>query len=406
MEPELQRAGPTDTSNLLSTRTNIRVLVATCGAWWLRHTARAFEERGALAGLWISEKNSTGIPKERFRRCWPFDLAMRPFYYLTSQIWIERAFYAWFPIWKGWMKTRRYPPCNVIQAIVGYATEPFDEADKQPGVLKVADCPNSHPLSYYGFWQRECDLWCPGEKVPIPQRMFARMNRELERADLIIVQSRFCKESMIYNGIPADKVMVNPMGVDTSIFKKRTQAPSKPRFISVGTICLRKGHQYLFRAFRMVKQRFPDAELVCVGQYKHDFRKERPKWEGTFTHCRSLSHPQVAELLRGSTAFVFPSQEEGIARAQMEALACGLPVVGTHEGGATTVVEDGIEGFIVRGRDPMSIAEAMMRLAEDPALNRRMGEAAFKKGAVRNTWQDYGDRLLAEYATRLQTRKK
>src|SRR5206468_588659 len=105
----------------------------------------------------------------------------------------------------------------------------------------------------------------PGEKVPIPQRMFARMNRELERADLIIVQSRFCKESMIYNGIPADKVMVNPMGVDTSIFKKRTQAPSKPRFISVGTICLRKGHQYLFRAFRMVKQRFPDAELVCVG---------------------------------------------------------------------------------------------------------------------------------------------
>jgi hypothetical protein len=44
----------------------------------------------------------------------------------------------------------------------------------------------------------------------------------------------------------------------------------------------------------------------------------------------------------------------------------------------------------------------MVRLAKDPDLNRRMGEAAYKKGAVGNTWQEYGDRLLAEYARRLK----
>jgi glycosyltransferase involved in cell wall biosynthesis len=43
----------------------------------------------------------------------------------------------------------------------------------------------------------------------------------------------------------------------------------------------------------------------------------------------------------------------------------------------------------------------MIRLAEDRDLNRRMGEAAYQKGAVHNTWQDYGDRLLAEYRARL-----
>ena len=48
------------------------------------------------------------------------------------------------------------------------------------------------------------------------------------------------------------------------------------------------------------------------------------------------------------------------------------------------------------------IADAMIRVATDRELNRRMGEAAVKKGAVNNTWQDYGDRLLAEYAQRLQ----
>ena len=64
-------------------------------------------------------------------------------------------------------------------------------------------------------------------------------------------------------------------------------------------------------------------------------------------------------------------------------------------------MEDGVEGFIVRGRDPQHIAEAMLRVARDPELCRRMGEAAHKKGAAQNTWQDYGDRLLAEFQRRL-----
>jgi starch synthase len=378
-----------------------QVLLTTPAAWHLPQTAQALEARGALAGLWISDRCHTGIPAEKYHRCWPFHLAMMPFYLWTSDFYIERMLYALSPIWRAWFRAQPFPPCNVVHAIMGFATEPFDRAEKI-GALKVIDCPNSHPVTYHGFWQRECDLWCPGEKIPIPQWMFARMNRELERADMIVVQSKFCKESMVLNGIPAEKVIVSPMGVDASIFKPRTEVPAKPRFISVGAISLRKGHQYLFPAFEIVKRRLPEAELICVGHDKQDFRKVRPKWAGTYTQHRSLTHPKLAELLRSCTAFVFPSQEEGIARAQVEALACGLPVVGTHEGGATTLVENGVEGFIVRGRDPAHIAEAMIRLAEDRELNRRMGEAAYQKGAVRNTWQDYGDRLLTEYEARLQ----
>ena len=377
-----------------------KVLLATAGSWWLGHVAKAFAAREALAGFWISDRNSAGIAADKFRRAWPFQLAMKPFYQWGSQIAIEKAFYRSFPFWRAWCGRQPWPENNVVQVIAGFATEFFDRAEKT-GALKVVDCPNSHPLTYFGYWQRECDLWCPGEKVPIPRWMFARMTRELERADMIIVQSDFCRDTMLWNGIPAEKVMVNPMGVDTGIFKPREKVPEKIRFVSVGTICLRKGHQYLFRAFARVKEKFPDAELVCVGDYKIDFRRERPKWEGTFTYHPHLSHPELAKLLQTCTAFVFPSQEEGIARAQIEALASGLPVIGTHEGGATTLVQDGVEGFIVRGRDPQHIAEAMIRVASDRELNQKMGEAARKKGAMSNTWQDYGDRLLAEYARRL-----
>ena len=377
-----------------------KVLLATCGGWWLPHPAKAFENRGALAGLWISDKNRTLVSADLFRRCWPFHLAMKPFYHFAPQILTEKMFYAFFPVWRAWVKSQSIPPCNVVQTIIGYGTELFDRKELR-GAIKVVDCPNSHPLSYYGFWQRECDLWCPGEKVPIPQWMFARMNRELELADCIVVQSSFCRDSMVWNGIPESKIFINPMGVDSSTFQPRQSVPIKPHFICVGTICLRKGHQYLFRAFELVKKRLPDAELICVGQYKTDFRRERQRWEGTFRHIPHLSHADLATLLQSCTAFVFPSQEEGIARAQIEALAAGLPVIGTHEGGATTLVRDSIEGIIVRGRDPQHIADAMIRVFLDPDLNRKMGQAAFQKGATKNTWQDYGDRLLDAYARKL-----
>jgi glycosyltransferase involved in cell wall biosynthesis len=381
-----------------------KTLLITCGGWYLPNTARAFNTRSALAGLWISGKNATGIPADKFHRCWPFHLAMKPFYHLAPQIWTERAFYAFFPLWCAWLKRQPWPECSVVHSIMGYATEPFEVAEKT-NALKVIDCQNSHPSSYFGFWQRECDQWCPGEKVPIPKWMFARMERELARADVVLCPSIFVRDTMVQNGVPGEKCFVNPFGVDTSIFQRRETVPARPRFVCVGTICLRKGHQYLFRAFDLVKKQLPDAELVCVGNIKTDIRKELPRWRGHFIHHENLNHRQIAGLFRTCSAFALASVEEGFARVIPEAMAAGLPVVATYETGATTLVEDGVEGFIVRGRDPQHIADAMIRVATDRELNFRMGRAAHKKGAESNTWQDYGDRLLAEYAKRLSPMK-
>lgn len=382
----------------------MQVLLASTHAWYMDHTAKGMAQRNALAGLWVATKNGTGVPADKYRRCWAFHLAMKPFYHLTPQIWIERAGYAFSPLGTRWIrKNLRASTCpnfDVAQGIMGFCSELFDGAERV-GALKVVDCPNTHPVTYYGFWQRECDLWCPGEKVPIPQWIYARMNRELERADLILCPSSFVRDSMILNGIPEHKCLIAPFGVNTSIFTKREKVPAKPRFICVASICLRKGHQYLFRAFQEVKKRLPEADLICAGGVKCDFRREWPRWKGTFTHYEFLQHKELAALLKTGTAFILPSLEEGIPRALVEAMASGLPVIGTHPGGATTLVQDGVEGFIVNGRSPDQIADAMVRIASDVELNRRMGEAAYQKGGASNSWQDYSDRLLSEYSRRL-----
>jgi glycosyltransferase involved in cell wall biosynthesis len=326
---------------------------------------------------------------------------MKPFYHLAPQIWRERAQYAFVPLWEQWVRRQlARPDCpkfDAVQVIMGFGSALFPVAAAR-GALKIVDCPNSHPTSYYGYWQRECDLWCPGEQVPIPRWMYARMNRDLEAADVVLCPSDFVRDTMILNGVPAAKCVVNPFGVNTNVFRPRETVPPAPRFVCVGTICLRKGHQYLFRAFERLKQIHPRAELVCVGEYKCDFRKERPRWEGSFVHHERLTHPELAKLLQSASAFVLASVEEGFARVLSEAMGAALPIIATYETGARTIVRDGVEGFIVPSRNPVALADAMDKIISDPDLNLRMGQSAHQKGAVANTWQDYSRRLLEEYA--------
>ena len=381
----------------------MQILLVTCGAAHLPHVARALQARDALAGLWITDKNRVGIAPDKYRRAWIFHLAMKPFYHLTSLGFREKMIHVLLPLWKFWVRRQKPGPCDAIYAQMGYGTEAFDLAERI-GALKVADSSNGHPTSFFGFWQRECDIWCPGAKVGIPRRMFARVNRELERADIILCPSTYVRDSMIYNGISEDKCVINPYGVDTSIFKPRTQVPAKPCFICVGGICLRKGHQYLFRAFEKVRKVFPEAELICAGGYYPDFRQERPRWEGTFTHVEGLPQPELAKLLNRASAFVLPSNEESIARSIVEAMGAGLPIIGTYESGAPTLVQDGAEGLIVKARNVDSIAEAMIKLARDPELNRKMGEAAYARGARNNSWGDYADRLIKIVGNELAAR--
>lgn len=359
----------------------------------LRPVARALQDRDALAGLWICDKNSTGVSPGKFRRCWPYHLAMKPFYHLTSIGFREQMAIRCWPIWAAWVKRQTPPAFDVAYACMGQGAELFEIAERT-GALKIVDASSSHPTSFYGFWQRECDLWNPGSRVALPRWLFTLCNQDLERADLILCPSKFVRDSMLYNGIPESKCFLNPYGVDTSMFMPRTVLPEKPRFVCVGTICLRKGHQYLFRAFEKVRSILPDAELVCAGGYYPDFKPERKRWEGTFTHFEHLPHSELAKILREATAFVFPSNEEGFARAIIEGMAAGLPIIATHESGATTLVDDGIEGMIVKARNVDHIAEAMIRAATNREGNERMGRAAFERGARKNAWGDFTDRLV------------
>ena len=94
--------------------------------------------------------------------------------------------------------------------------------------------------------------------------------------------------------------------------------------------------------------------------------------------ARWLGHvADVQEVWRHADIFVLPARSrEGMPRALLEAAACARPLVVTDVPGCRHFVRDGVEGFIVPPEDAEALADALERLARDPELRLRMGEAA------------------------------
>ncbi len=380
-----------------------KALFAGMGSWHLGNTAREFQTMDALGGYWFGNSNRSGILPEYYRRIWWYHAAQKPFYHLPFSNLEEKMRWWNLPFYDAWMARQSLPQgVNVVQGPMGSCQALFSLAERDGGnVLKVFDAPNSHPTSQFGYWQRECDLYAPGYQLPTPHWVRSRINREIETADVILCPSNFVRDTMVTNGVPVEKCFISHFGVNTEIFQKRSSLPARPRFICVGSLTLRKGQQYLFRAFEKVKEVLPDAELVCVGGVRADFIDEMKKWKGSFIHHQSVPHVELAKILSGCTAFVMPSLEEGFARVISEAMAVGLPILASYESGATTVVRDGVEGIIIQPRDISGIAEAMLRVARNPEENVAMGDAAYLAGGKSNTWADYAGRLREDYARRL-----
>jgi glycosyltransferase involved in cell wall biosynthesis len=124
-----------------------------------------------------------------------------------------------------------------------------------------------------------------------------------------------------------------------------------------------------------VLARAPDVEFVLVGD-----GPLRPKLEeqarslGIEASVRFLGlRSDVADILRDSDVFVRPSLTEGMSLTVLEAMACGLPVVVTPVGGTSEVVTDGANGCLVAPGDVSALSAALLKLADDARLRRRLG---------------------------------
>lgn len=183
-------------------------------------------------------------------------------------------------------------------------------------------------------------------------------------------------------GHPAEKVEIIHNGVDPAVFAPRAAAgvelPPGARTIGVVAVLREeKDHRTLLRAVRMVVDEIPEAHLLVVGdgplRGELEALARRLGIAGNVTFAGS--RPDVAALLPALDVAVLSSTTECFPMAVLEAMASGVPVVGTAVGGVPEMIEDGATGYLVPPRQPRAMADALVKVLRDPARD-AMGRAA------------------------------
>lgn len=153
-----------------------------------------------------------------------------------------------------------------------------------------------------------------------------------------------------------------------------------PVIVSVGQFAPVKGHRILIEAFAVVAREKPDAHLVLVGDGPDGGPlRALAASRGLAARISFLGHRQdPLPFMAASAVFVLPSLSEGMSNALMEAMALGCCIVATRVGAAPDLLEEGVQALLPRPAAP-DLAEAINRALEDPALRRRLGEAARKR---------------------------
>jgi glycosyltransferase involved in cell wall biosynthesis len=227
----------------------------------------------------------------------------------------------------------------------------------------------------------------------------SRILQEIEMVDELIVASHFLKRSYIDKGYPGEKIHVLPYGVDLSRFRPAEPVHNSPtrlfRIICVGGISARKGHIDLLEAFKQLA--LPDAELLLIGRVDNKMQPVLARYDGLYRHLPFVPNEQLRTYFTTSSVFVLPSLEDGFGLVVAEAMACGLPIIATHNTGAAEYIEEGVSGYKVDIRAPEQIAARIQELYYDRRRCREMGNAAFRTASESLTWNAYANQLVNLY---------
>jgi glycosyltransferase involved in cell wall biosynthesis len=223
---------------------------------------------------------------------------------------------------------------------------------------------------------------------------WARVCAERALATYLVAPSDFVVQCLQAGGVPAERIVRVPYGVDPSRFRPGARRASGAfRVLFVGRIGLRKGVRYLLEAWRRLA--LPHAELVLVGSVDREGRALLRRYGGLYHWRPPVPYAEVHRVYASADAFVFPSLAEGSAQVTYEAMAAGLPLVTTPHAGA--VLRHGVEGLIVPPRDVDALAAAIELLYRSPAVRRAMGRAGRRLMERQYTWQHYHARLARAY---------
>jgi glycosyltransferase involved in cell wall biosynthesis len=227
-------------------------------------------------------------------------------------------------------------------------------------------------------------------------------------ADRVITSGEAIRRMVMDVGVPAERVVAIPAGVDLERFPFGARAPEMARELKLGSPVIgsvamfrgSKGHPQLLEAFALVRRKWPMASLLLVGDgIRRPWVEQLAREAGlsdavVFTGFR----PDVPTLLATMDCFAQAStRTEGVPQALLQAFATGVPVVASQIGGIPEVVIDGETGLLVPSESVEALTAAIARVLDDPAGAARRARAARALVEARFSHTHAVNRLLHLY---------
>lgn len=211
------------------------------------------------------------------------------------------------------------------------------------------------------------------------------MREKFKDASFTVVITNWLLEQVRrdYPELPRSKMILGRVGVDTRRWQAQRVFSREPgaefRLVSVGRLKEKKGHGEVIQAVARLSKMDCRISLRILGDGPDRMRLQA-MIESLNLHEQvcllgSVAEERVIEELAAADAFVLVSHTEPLGVAYMEAMALGLPTIGTTDGGAGEIIDDGVSGLLVTPQDTDAIASAIVRLMGDSQLRARMSLA-------------------------------
>jgi len=280
---------------------------------------------------------------------------------------------------------------NKADVVIGFDTASWILAERCKQLKKpfILDVSIGHPVSknkIYSNLSEKYPEW--SEQILIKEQKLLDLEQlEAELAFKIVAPSQFVKDTLIENRISANKILVNPFGTNTEYFEYHEKKSSeKLRFLFFGGLNIRKGLPFLLSVWRT--HNFENAELTIAGFGKLPAVYHLPK---NVKNLGKISLDERNSLFKSHDVFIFPSNFEGFAQVQIEAAACGLPIITTPNAGGLEIVKDDINGYIIESENEVELSNSIMKFITNPSLLSKMSKN--QKNIIGNfTWEAYGNR--------------
>jgi len=225
--------------------------------------------------------------------------------------------------------------------------------------------------------------------------------------------SHYAASNLQRRGLPEERIAlvyggVNPRAFavdeqDVAELRTRFSDRGQPILLTVARLVHSKGHSQVIAALPQVLEQVGEVKYVIVGSGPDETHLQQlVEQEGLakfVTFCGEVTDSELGALYHAADLFIMPSRDmngkcrEGLGLAYLEAGLCGLPAIGSRNGGIPDAIVDGETGLLVNPEDPAQIADAIIRLISDEALARRLGQNARRRVLDDFTWERVAERF-------------